>query len=884
MASNGLRTTHLYAANGEIKEINIDRVMNLQYTFDDAGRISGIDVDGTLQQYQYNPYGLSMAESDGTVYRYEYDDMGNRRAQSIESSDGSVSATRYEYSDRGQGNRLLSETTLSGFSDSEEQPLLRHDSRLYSESGAAEQMNGFRYEYNSAQRPIKVFDNGKLLAEYAYNGFGERIKKVVHKYGQKRVTYYLYDGNTLTAEVDADTHTFKQAVFIDKLPVAYLVADSTFAIHSDHLGTPRMATDLNGERAWTADYDPFGKATVSATSTLVLPYRLPGQYADTETGTHYNYFRDYDPGTGRYITSDPIGLEGGLNTYAYALNDPLGLTDRLGLDNTGNASSTDDSPAKPTAADEQSYTDKLVKVLNYAIANLPAQADSAVKQVLENLKEQAVFMGVIIAAVAFNPAAAPIVLAGAWLLAGYSAAKFIYDAVGMLVELRHTDLCNDAALSDMGNRLAGSIGNLAAEIVSSALFGGITRLGGALRSAAEYAGQGAWRLWRSLRERFQNSPDTIVAGLCSFAGDTLVVTQAGKKRIKDIQAGRDRVWARDEHTGRTGWRSVLAHYSNRYEETVYVTASDVKGKRQTITSNRIHPYFARLAIGGLLATASIATSPAIATEGYVYSGEIDGGAWVDAQHLQVGDELLSTDNQWQTVEAVVIEDKPLDAFNLSVDEYATYFVAGDAGADAVWVHNSCADRIPDGYRWTRNHTDFDQPTFSDGNGNIWYRGHDGRYYDINDHPPTRNGIDGPSHPPTDYQTQFDGVRDVNDTTGQTLGARGSGTTLGANMEAVGITRPPNSDAHHIVASGSERAERARELIEEAGIDINEAANGVYLPSNAHYPDQVAPNHRRVHSNAYYQAIIDRLEGVGPSERRAEMTDIAYELANNLFIW
>ena len=199
---------------------------------------------------------------------------------------------------------------------------------------------------------------------------------------------------------------------------------------------------------------------------------------------------------------------------------------------------------------------------------------------------------------------------------------------------------------------------------------------------------------------------------CSFAGDTLVVTQAGKKRIKDIQAGRDRVWARDEHTGRTGWRSVLAHYSNRYEETVYVTASDVKGKRQTITSNRIHPYFARLVIGGLLATASIATSPAIATEGYVYSGEIDGGAWVDAQHLQVGDELLSTDNQWQTVEAVVIEDKPLDAFNLSVDEYATYFVAGDAGADAVWVHNSCADRIPDGYRWTRNHTDFDQPTFS----------------------------------------------------------------------------------------------------------------------------------------------------------------------------
>ena len=103
-----------------------------------------------------------------------------------------------------------------------------------------------------------------------------------------------------------------------------------YYIHNDHRGAPLVMTDANKNVVWRADYAPFGKANVTV-QTKVLNLRLPGQYFDAETGLHYNYFRDYDPTTGRYLQPDPIGLRGGVNPYVYANNNPLRFTDPLGL-------------------------------------------------------------------------------------------------------------------------------------------------------------------------------------------------------------------------------------------------------------------------------------------------------------------------------------------------------------------------------------------------------------------------------------------------------------------------------------------------------------------------------------------------------------------------
>jgi RHS repeat-associated protein len=112
--------------------------------------------------------------------------------------------------------------------------------------------------------------------------------------------------------------------------------DSFAYFHHDQLQTPLQATDKMGNVVWAASYNAFGKASITtpaasaANPTINVNLRLPGQYLDEETGLHYNYRRYYDADSGRYVTQDPIGVEGGINQYKYAAADPVNLSDPTG--------------------------------------------------------------------------------------------------------------------------------------------------------------------------------------------------------------------------------------------------------------------------------------------------------------------------------------------------------------------------------------------------------------------------------------------------------------------------------------------------------------------------------------------------------------------------
>ncbi|MBI3560577.1 MAG: hypothetical protein HY080_02525 [Gammaproteobacteria bacterium] len=155
-----------------------------------------------------------------------------------------------------------------------------------------------------------------LLGTYSFNATGGEYVELTNAKGR----------------VSADAVKF---VYAGPAPTPVTTVN-TYFMHTDTLGTPRTMSDATKKVIWRWDSDPFGVGLPNDDPDgdgvkVTMNLRFPGQYYDQESGLHYNYFRYYDPSTGRYVTSDPMGLGGGLNTYGYVGGNPLSYTDAYGL-------------------------------------------------------------------------------------------------------------------------------------------------------------------------------------------------------------------------------------------------------------------------------------------------------------------------------------------------------------------------------------------------------------------------------------------------------------------------------------------------------------------------------------------------------------------------
>ena len=142
-------------------------------------------------------------------------------------------------------------------------------------------------------------------------------------------TFTLNPGSAHNVALTDQANGYVIADAIRLVPVAVQAQQQIYFVHADHLNTPRLVADAQQRTVWRWDQqEPFGVTVPdenpSGLGAFEFPMRFPGQYADKETNLYHNNARDYWSEGGRYIQSDPIGLRGGLNTYAYAASDPLG--------------------------------------------------------------------------------------------------------------------------------------------------------------------------------------------------------------------------------------------------------------------------------------------------------------------------------------------------------------------------------------------------------------------------------------------------------------------------------------------------------------------------------------------------------------------------------
>ena len=202
--------------------------------------------------------------------------------------------------------------------------------------------SGYGATYDLSGR-LATLTKAGLTATYSIDGQGRRIRKFDSS-GAASTTIFVYDqGGHLLGEYDSAGRAVLEYVWLGDTPIAAFTLNPAgplkpmlvYYIHSDHLDAPRQVLDQSNNLRWSWIAEPFGTTAANNNpqnlGAFAFNLRFPGQYFDQESGLHYNYHRDYDATLGRYAQSDPIGLGGGINTYAYVMGNPVSYADPNGL-------------------------------------------------------------------------------------------------------------------------------------------------------------------------------------------------------------------------------------------------------------------------------------------------------------------------------------------------------------------------------------------------------------------------------------------------------------------------------------------------------------------------------------------------------------------------
>lgn len=185
------------------------------------------------------------------------------------------------------------------------------------------------FVYSEAGKLIQASVNGATVGTYVFRADALRAAKSTTA---GTVLFHWGLDGTLLEESTGGGMPTRSYAWAEGAPISQWTGAGPVApiyLHTDHLMTARVASSSVGSVVWRWDGSAFGGGAPTGSSVVNL--RLPGQYFDEETGLCQNWMRSYDPMSGRYLESDPIGFGGGINTFSYVSGNPLMYMDPYGL-------------------------------------------------------------------------------------------------------------------------------------------------------------------------------------------------------------------------------------------------------------------------------------------------------------------------------------------------------------------------------------------------------------------------------------------------------------------------------------------------------------------------------------------------------------------------
>lgn len=294
----GLDLTYGYDAVGNLTSLSSGSPPPMEYGYDALGRLTE----------------TRDAPTQANIDQYAYDKTGNRTSYT-----DSLGTKAYAYPST--SHRLSS---VAG------------ENRTYDAVGNTLSIGTAReFDYNDAGRMSQVRNAGVTAMQYAYNGYGEQVRRHIGTTN----TFTLFDEAGHWLGDYAGGNPVQQTLWMDGVPMGLLTGGSLQYVQADHLGSPRAVIDPARDVviwAWDLKSESFGNSVVKQDDDgdgvpFILPLRFPGQRLDVHAGLSQNYLREYDPSVGRFSSSDPVGLLGGLSTFGYARLDPQRFVDPYGL-------------------------------------------------------------------------------------------------------------------------------------------------------------------------------------------------------------------------------------------------------------------------------------------------------------------------------------------------------------------------------------------------------------------------------------------------------------------------------------------------------------------------------------------------------------------------